>query len=68
MTTLLKLLSAVGLALTIVPAALVFLAGMDWDTHALLMGVGTALWFATAPFWMRDAPPGEELWEQARPE
>lgn len=68
MTALLKLLSAVGLALTVVPALLVFLSGLAWETHALLMLVGTVLWFATAPFWMRDAAPDEELWEQARPE
>ena len=68
MNALLKLISAVGLALTVVPAALVFLAGMEWETHATLMAIGTALWFATAPFWMREAPPEEELWEQARAE
>ena len=68
MNALLKLLSALGLALTVVPAALVFLAGLAWETHAVLMGVGTVLWFATAPFWMRDAPPDEELWEQRRVE
>ena len=55
MTVVLKLLSFVGLALTVVPAALVFLAGLAWETHAVLMGVGTVLWFATAPFWLRDA-------------
>ena len=68
MTALLKAASAVGLALTVVPAALVFLAGLEWGTHALLMLVGTALWFATAPFWLRDAPPDDDLWEQRRVE
>ena len=68
MTAVLKLLSAVGLALTVVPAFLVFLTGAEWATHAALMMVGTALWFATAPFWMRDAAPDEELWEQGRAE
>ena len=68
MTALLKLLSAVGLALTVVPAFLVFLAGAEWGTHALLMMVGTVLWFATAPFWMRDAAPDDELWERGRAE
>ena len=68
MTALLKVLSAVGLLLTVVPALLVFLSDLDWGTHALLMAVGTALWFATAPFWMRDAAPDDELWEQRRVE
>lgn len=68
MSTVLKLISALGLALTVVPALLVFLRGLPWDTHALLMAVGTLLWFATAPFWMRDAAPDEDLWEQGRAE
>ena len=68
MTAILKLLSAAGLALTIVPAVLVFLNGLPWETHAALMGVGTVLWFATAPFWMKDAAPEEDLWEQGRAE
>ena len=68
MNAILKLLSALGLALTVVPAFLVFLTGMDWDTHAILMVVGTVLWFATAPFWMREAAPDEALWEQGRAE
>ena len=68
MNALLKGISAVGLALTVVPAALVFLGGMEWETHATLMAIGTALWFATAPFWMREAAPDEELWEQRRVE
>ncbi|WP_420455704.1 hypothetical protein [Rubrivirga sp.] len=68
MTAVLKLLSALGLALTVVPAVLVFLADLPWDTHATLMAVGTVLWFATAPFWLRDAAPDPELWEQGRVE
>ena len=68
MTALLKAASAVGLALTVVPAALVFLAGLPWDTHAGLMLAGTALWFGTAPFWLRDAPPDDDLWEWRRTE
>jgi hypothetical protein len=68
MTALLKLLSAAGLVLTVVPAALVFFAGVAWETHALLMGIGTVLWFATAPFWMREAKPDDALWEQRRVE
>lgn len=68
MTALLKAVSALGLALTVAPAALVFLADVAWETHAWLMLVGTALWFATAPFWMHDAPPDDELWEQRRVE
>ncbi len=52
MTTLLKILSYGGLALTIAPAALVFAGVLPWRIHAALMLAGAALWFAAAPFWM----------------
>lgn len=54
MKTLLKVGSAAGLALTVVPALLVFSGSITWNTHASLMLVGAALWFVTAPFWMGD--------------
>ena len=53
MNTLLKAVSGVGLALTVVPSLLVFVDWIAWSTHASLMAVGTAVWFLTAPFWMR---------------
>jgi hypothetical protein len=53
MRPLLKLLSLAGLALTVVPSFLVFAGAIAWETHALLMLVGTVLWFGSAPFWMR---------------
>ena len=49
----LKLLSLVGLALTVVPAFLVMDGLIRWETHALLMVIGMVLWFSTAPFWMK---------------
>lgn len=52
MTIFLKTLSAVGLGLTVLPSVFVFTGAITWDTHALLMLVGTVMWFATAPFWM----------------
>lgn len=54
MKLLLKLASAVALGLTVVPAFLVFDGVLAWRTHAALMLAGALLWFATAPFWMRD--------------
>lgn len=54
MDRILKLISFLGLALTIGPAFLVFAGMIAWDTHAAAMSVGTALWFISAPFWMRD--------------
>jgi hypothetical protein len=53
MRTALKLISFVGLGLTVVPSFLVFAGRITWDTHAALMLVGTVLWYASAPFWMR---------------
>ena len=53
MKNLLKLVSAVGLVLTIVPAFLVFSGSITWDGHANLMLAGMILWFVTAPFWMK---------------
>lgn len=52
MKRVLKLVSSLGLALTVVPAFLVFTGSMSWSTHAALMLVGAALWFGSAPFWM----------------
>lgn len=48
----LRVLSAAGLALTVIPSFLVWYGAMPWRTHAQLMFAGMVLWFATAPFWM----------------
>ncbi len=54
MKTTMIALALLGLALTVIPSVLVFLNRLDWQTHAHLMLLGTVLWFATAPLWMRD--------------
>lgn len=59
MKLILQVLSFFGLGLTVVPAFFVFAGTIAWDTHALLMLVGTFLWFATSPFWMKEHTPGE---------
>ncbi len=48
-----KILSYIGLALTVLPAFFVFSGQITWETHAQLMLAGTLLWFATAPFWIK---------------
>jgi hypothetical protein len=48
----LRVVSFIGLGLTVVPAFLVFAGSMAWTTHARLMMAGTVVWFATAPFWL----------------
>ena len=52
MQILLKLLSFLGLGLTIVPSFLVFAGTISHDSHIDMMGIGMVLWFATAPFWI----------------
>ncbi len=54
MTIVLKVISYLALAMTVIPAFLVFAGTMTWDTHANLMMAGTIIWFITAPFWIRD--------------
>lgn len=52
MQVILKLISFVGLCLTIVPAFLVFAGSIELSLNKNLMLAGTLLWFCTAPFWM----------------
>lgn len=52
MTKIARIISFVGLGLTVVPAFLVFAGMLAWEDHAAIMLAGTVLWFATAPFWM----------------
>ena len=52
MKFILKILSAVGLVLTVVPSFMVFNGSITLEMHKWLMLLGTILWFSTAPFWM----------------
>ena len=67
METLLKFISAIGLALTVVPAFLVFAGVIGWTTHATLMVIGMIVWFISAPFWMSEEPPALPFWKHHRP-
>ena len=49
----LKIISCLGLALTIVPSLLVFKGVIEIKVHYQLMIMGMIMWFGTAPFWMR---------------
>jgi hypothetical protein len=55
MKTTMILISLVALGLTVVPAVLVYLRVIPWETHAALMVVGMILWFLSAPVWMKRA-------------
>ncbi|MDX1637519.1 MAG: hypothetical protein R3281_06100 [Balneolaceae bacterium] len=46
--------SLTGLALTIFPSVLVFLQEISLDDHKNYMVIGMVLWFATAPFWVKE--------------
>ena len=53
MKTVLKLVSFAGLGLMVVSALLVFNSTMEHSRFRALALVGTVLWFATVPFWMK---------------
>ncbi|WP_200975596.1 hypothetical protein [Echinicola sp. 20G] len=52
MNNIIKLISFLALALTIVPSFLVFSGAIDADLCKTLMFIGTVAWFITAPKWM----------------
>ena len=52
-TLVLKVVSYLGLALSILPAFLVFGDVVSRETYLRLMAVGMVLWFGTAIFWVK---------------
>ncbi|MEJ2545259.1 MAG: hypothetical protein P8Y99_14420 [Calditrichaceae bacterium] len=48
----LKIVSYIGLILTLIPSFLVFSKVIELDTNKYLMLFGTLLWFGCAPFWI----------------
>lgn len=55
MKSILKILSIIGLILTLLPAILYFYQYITLDMQKLLMACGMGLWFLTAPFWLNSA-------------
>lgn len=53
MRQIVRLISFLGLLLTIGPSVFVLYGVISWNLHASLMLVGMVLWFSTAPFWIR---------------
>lgn len=53
MKRVLIVVSFISLAMTIVPAFLVFTQNISMEQNKLLMLIGTIGWFVTAPYWMR---------------
>jgi hypothetical protein len=52
MKAFLKVLSLIGLLLTMIPPVLVFMGKIELDTTKLLMAIGMFAWFVSAPFWI----------------
>ncbi|WP_199708106.1 hypothetical protein [Algoriphagus lacus] len=52
MKILLKLISLVGLAMSIFPPILFFLGKMELSSMKLWMGIGMVVWMISAPFWI----------------
>lgn len=55
MKSLIKIISYLGLILTIVPSFLVFNGNITLDNSKWIMLIGTILWFISAPSWMNKA-------------
>lgn len=47
-----KIISYLALAGTIIPSILVFAGNMDLQTNKNFMGICMIIWFITAPFWI----------------
>jgi uncharacterized membrane protein len=52
MDKILKLLSVIGLILSLVPAFLTFYRAISFEQYTLLLLIGSILWFTTAPSWI----------------
>jgi len=51
-STLLKIISYLALAGTIIPSLLVFFGDMDIQTNKNIMTISMLVWFVAAPFWI----------------
>ncbi|MBN2167493.1 MAG: hypothetical protein JW717_14550 [Marinilabiliaceae bacterium] len=60
MKIILKIISALGLVLTIIPSLFVFNGTITMQNNYWLMGIGMLLWFGSAPFWMKSKPLEED--------
>lgn len=52
MNHIIKIISYIGLGLTLIPSFLVFTGNITLDFSKNLMLIGTILWFLSAPSWM----------------
>lgn len=59
--TVLKIISYLALAGTIMPSLLVFFSEMDIQTNKNIMAVSMVVWFVSAPFWINKKTDEEVL-------
>ncbi len=52
--SILKIVSLLGLSLTLIPSVMVFLGYIEFPLHKILMLVGTLLWFFSRPFTLEN--------------
>lgn len=52
MRSLIKLVSYIGLGLTLIPSLLVFAGSISIELSKTLMLIGTIIWFISTPIWM----------------
>jgi hypothetical protein len=50
----LKYISFCALGFALLSALLLFIGKIDLKTHFILITIGMAVWFATAPFWKKN--------------
>ncbi len=48
----LKFISYLALAGTIIPSMLVFFGDMSLQTNKIIMAISMVVWFVTVPFWI----------------
>lgn len=56
MKTILRTISYIGLAFTVIPATLVYSGAIDYPLYLNLILLGTVLWFGSAVFWIKGNP------------
>jgi len=49
----LRLVSYLGLALSVIPPLLLWAGKLDVSTNYLLLNIGMVLWFSTSIFWVK---------------
>ena len=52
MRVLLKIISLIGLLLTMITPVLIFMGKIDLEETKSLIALGMMAWFASAPFWI----------------